>query len=201
MRKWGDLTDEVLGLMFTNNTGGEKIGINDASCKEYTINIHHAYNFAADDLAKTVKCFYKYADIDPEKEKKIDFRLLDPMFYGFDTDNIYAEKEGILKKTYDYRIYGAVFAPESNNRYKVKYYYLPEKMSYGQDPDTDIDIPSDILSAAALYMAYRLYLEDDPSVAATYLNQYMARKEELYLRYNENEVSQGAEFVNRREWY
>jgi hypothetical protein len=199
--------DEVLGLMFSNNTGSSKVTTEDASVSEYMFNMHHAFNAGLDDLYSSVVDAREFVFIAGATEGgiyAIKTYLKDDMKnrYICATDDVFIKKDEKYKRTilYDYLMKDVIsFGKDGDFAVAVK--VKPLTVSENTDKETKIDIEDNIISALVYYMAYRLYLEDDASIATSYLNIYEAKKEALYELYGEKGGSKGQEFESSRGWY
>lgn len=218
MRTLGSVYDEVLGLMFSNNTGSSKVTTEDASVAEYMFNMHHAFNSGLDDLYTTVIDLREFVYIKEAvfggmyniKEKLEEGQK---NRYICATDDVfkYDASKGRYKKTilYDYLLKD-VITFEGDGDFAVAAKVKPNIVDNEGNPiivdentETTIklEIEDAILSALVYYMAYRLYLEDDASVATSYLNLYEAKKEALSEIYGERSGSSGQTFESVRGWY
>ncbi len=206
MRTWESICDEVLGLMFSNNTGSSKVTTEDASVAEYMFNMHHAFNSGIDDLyANVIECkdfvdveamagdFVKVKDKLENNNKYIS--LCDEV-YRYDTAT------GKYKKTVLYDlISNDIIVLEKDGNYKVGINVKPVIVDENTEASALIEIPDGVISALVYYMAYRLYLEDDASVATSYLNIYEAKKEALAELHTNKGGSTGQTFESVRGWY
>lgn len=209
MRTLGSVYDEVLGLMFSNNTGDSKVSLSEASVKEYMFNMHHAFNAGLDDLYSTA--------VDLREFVKIEGAVAGGMYnikekleegqkerYICATDDVfkYNASKSRYKKTilYDYLLKD-VITFEGDGDFAVSVKVKPIIVDEKTETTTELEIEDAILSALVYYMAYRLYLEDDASIATSYLNLYEAKKETLSELYGNSSGSNGQSFESVRGWY
>ena len=71
------------------------------------------------------------------------------------------------------------FARGLHGQFAVQYCAYPTPITDETTDDTLLELPDEALDAIPLYIASRLYAEDDISQATLYLNQYMTRRAEL----------------------
>ena len=209
MRTLGSVYDEVLGLMFSNNTGDSKVPLSETSVKEYMFNMHHAFNAGLDDLYSTA--------VDLREFVKIEGAVAGGMYnikekleegqkerYICATDDVfkYDTSKSRYKKTilYDYLLKD-VITFEGDGNFAVSVKVKPIIVDEKTETTTELEIEDAILSALVYYMAYRLYLEDDASIATSYLNLYEAKKETLSELYGNSSGSNGQSFESVRGWY
>jgi hypothetical protein len=207
MRTLGSVYDEVLGLMFSNNTGSSKVTTEDASVAEYMFNMHHAFNSGLDDLYSTVidlREFVFIKEVVFGKMHNIKEKLEEGQKnrYICATDDVYKCDNGKYKKTilYDYLLKD-VIAFEGDGDFAVSVKVKPIVVNENTKTSNELNIEDAILSALVYYMAYRLYLEDDASIATSYLNIYEAKKEDLKETYGKRSGSSGQTFESVRGWY
>lgn len=205
MRTYKSLCDEVLGLMFSNNTGGNKVSLSDASVKEYMINMHHAFNAGMDDLYSTVVDNFKFIDVNAEANVMYDLKgfFKEKELFIDATNDVFKVDGEKMKKTnaFDYLLRDAIMF-NKEGFYKVLVKCKPLKVYEDTEETLEIDIEEPILSALALYMAYRLYFEDDQAAAISYLNQYEAKKADLAEIYKKKDgYYNGLTFESARGWY
>ncbi|MBQ2897980.1 MAG: hypothetical protein IJE46_06665 [Clostridia bacterium] len=202
MRTWGDVQNEVLGLMFSNNTGGSKVTLSDQSVSEYVINMPDALNCAIKELSHI---YPVKASVEIEVTnafEQIDLKGFDG-FICVSEDEVYYYNGDRLINTGNYDILGEdIFIPHEKGKYKIFYEKEPELVSEETNNEDEIDLPEDILSAAVYFMAHRLYLEDDSQIATMYYNIYESKKTELKEYYEERKASGGGfkQFNSVKGW-
>lgn len=72
-----------------------------------------------------------------------------------------------------------LFARGLHGQFDVQYCAYPKPVTDETADEELLDLPDEALDAVPLYIASRLYAEDDISQATLYLNQYMTRRAEL----------------------
>ena len=197
MKTWGEIKDEALGLMFANNSGGVKVTTKDASVQEYVINMAAAANYAIRDLSGVVPILryftYNQKGTDADGVMRLDMRDMvddfrafapssdDMLLAGIKTASSYLiiPKRGEIAAEVPYYAYAQTIDAET-----------PDDQDIGMDPVCEDLIP--------LYMASRLYTEDDVQLATMYRNQYEARRAELM---QTADYGDGGGFVNTTGWY
>ena len=118
-------------------------------------------------------------------------------------DEVYYHKGKQLVACGNYDILGDdVFIPHNAGVYTVVCEIEPEGINEDTAGEKELDYPEDVLSAAAYYMAHRLYLEDDIQVATTYYNIYSEKKAELKEYYEDRKNGSGGfkKFVSVKGW-
>lgn len=217
MRTLGSVYDEVLGLMFSNNTGDTKVSLSNSSVKEYMFNMHHAFNAGLDDLYSTAVDLREFVHIKEAVfggmyniKEKLEEGQKERYICATDDVFKYDASKSRYKKTilYDYLLKD-VITFEGDGDFAVSVKVKPNIVDNEGKPiivdentetTTKLEIEDAILSALVYYMAYRLYLEDDASIATSYLNLYEAKKEALAEVY-ERSGSSGQTFESVRGWY
>ena len=209
MRTLGSLYDEVLGLMFSNNTGTTRVSLSEASVSEYMFNMHHAFNSGLDDLYSTAIDLREFVKIEGAVAGEI-YNIKDKLGEGqknryiCTTDDVfkYDASKSRYRKTilYDYLLKD-VITFEGDGDFAVAVKVKPIIVDEKTDTEIKLEIEDAIISALAYYMAYRLYLEDDASIATSYLNIYEAKKEALAELYTNKGGSTGQTFESSRGWY
>ena len=218
MRTLGSVYDEVLGLMFSNNTGDSKVPLSETSVKEYMFNMHHAFNAGLDDLYSTAVDLREFVKIEGAVAGEM-YNIKEKLEEGQKeryicaTDDVfkYDTSKSRYKKTilYDYLLKD-VITFEGDGDFAVSVKVKPnivdnegKSIIVGENTETttELEIEDAILSALVYYMAYRLYLEDDAFIATSYLNLYEAKKETLSELYGNSSGSNGQSFESVRGWY
>ena len=200
---WGALKNEVLGLMFSNVNGGQKVQLSDAQVAEYVLNMPDAAQFAFSDLS-SVCPYVKELSLElPVSDAVIDLKEKFPLFIRIlDKEFTHEEPRGSYSKFDDFVLSGHGFLRITDNTsgtvhlYAACYPIYPE----ADTPDeTDIDYPRDAITAVAYYMAHRLFAEDDISLSIQYLNMYEAMKEKLKEDYS-RDLYGCDEYSNKAGW-
>ena len=203
MRTWGDIQNEVLGLMFSNNTGGGKVSLADQSVAEYVINMADAFNAAIVDLGHIYPVKER---VEVEVQEEYEQKKLSEICEGFirvSDDEIYYHNGKELVSCGNYDVLGEdVFIPHNKEKYTIFCETEPAGLDEDTGPDAELDYPEDVLAAAVYYMAHRLYLEDDVQIATMYYNIYSEKKAELKAYYEEREKSGGGfkKFISVKGW-
>lgn len=203
MRTWEDVQNEVLGLMFSNNTGGVQVTLKDQPVAEYVINMADAFNAAIADLGHIYPVKKRVVvEINEAYEQKELSKVCEG-FIRVSDDEVYYHNGNQLISCGNYDILGEdMFIPHNAGKYTI----VCETEPLGVDVDTDnkyeIELPEDVLSAAVYYMAHRLYLEDDAQIATMYYNIYSEKKAELKEYYENRSGNSGGfkKFVSVKGW-
>ena len=213
-RKWGDIQNEILGLMFSNNTGGVKISPDDSSNKEYAINMADSFNCGLRNIYSHVKPLRRYVDIEVKTDRDIKEYKLSSIctdnFISPLSDEVYIYKKvdeenysQAPEKTDDYSIYpGGVFVPgKSDVKYRVYYKSAGFKVSEDTSGEEFVDIEDIVLDAVCYFAASRLYMEDDVSISIQYLNMFEQMKQSIAASESSySSASDSMGFKNTRGW-
>lgn len=204
MKTWGEIKNEALGLMFSNVNGSTKVPLSNADVQEYVINMADAANYAIRDLSAVVPLisFFDFAqgqENSPKPAGEINGRYWyampqlasDFIRFAEGTQEMYA----VGVKTASY--YLQVPTGYTGNVTIPYYAYAPTVTEETAD-DVLFDWHQECLDLIPLYMASRLYMEDDVQLATMYRNQYEAKKAELAERID---TSMSGNFVNTTGWY
>lgn len=231
MKTWEKVQNEVLGLMFSNANGGEKIALSDASAQEYVINMPDAFNYGIRDLCLVKPYVKKYivkvvsgseketqdaeesalgtADkkikLSNGKQLAIDLYKEDASFSAFGDNGIYFySKDGKISKISNYFFMGngeVVLNLFSEGEFLIYYEAVPEGVSDDTQGDELLKYDAELLDAVIYYMASRLYAEDDIQLSTHYLNIYSDKKEEIRQKYRNLPSSGGESFISGRGWF
>lgn len=204
MRTWNDFKNEVLGLMFSNNIGGQKITQEDSSVAEYIINITDAANCVFRELAAI--CPYRKSVVLKTscRKKEFDMRTACEDFMAFDNDGVYLLEDGSVRKADNYFIRGGskiVFTGECCDSYEVYYIAYPAPVTADTAGTSELELDDNALDAAVYGVASRLYAEDDVSLAVYYMNIYENKKAALNALNAASPGGMGGKFVSERGWY
>ena len=202
MRTWGDIKNEVLGLMFSNNNGGSKVALSDQSVAEYVINMADAFNCAIRDLAHIYPIKASTEIEVSEAYGQIDLKAYDGFICVAD-DEVYYYRGNQLISTGNYDILGEdIFIPHNTGKYKLFYEKEPDAVTEETEDSFELGFPEDILSAAVYFMAHRLYMEDDNQISTMYYNIYENKKAELEEYYEGRKASGGGfkQFNSVKGW-
>lgn len=196
MKTWGQIKNEALGLMFSNNANGERVGLDHESVQEYVINMPEAANFAIRDLSAAVPIlkYYQYAQKGQNKEgvNRTEMRYLVGDFRTFAPETAEMVALGV-------RTGGGYLVTPRKGAYSVDIPYFAYAPTVDEETEDDfmIDMLPECEDLIPLYMAARLYFEDDSTLATVYLNQYEAKKAVLAA---EAEYGAGDDFVSVTGW-
>lgn len=218
MKTWGEVQNEVLGLMFSNANGGEKVDLDDASAKEYVINMADSFNYGIRDLCQGKPYIKKYIirigegneedynvkfDFISGKQIRIDFKDISD-FSAFGSKGVYfISNDGNIKKISNYFFMGdseIVLKVSDYGSFLIYYEAYPEKISENTERDFEIKMDDNMLDAVVYYMASRLYAEDDIQLATQYLNIYSDKKNEIFSKSYNAPSSNGESFISERGW-
>lgn len=218
MKTWGAIQNEVLGLMFSNANGGEKITLSDASAKEYVINMADAFNYGIRDLLSAKPYLKKYSvrvgktdsegydlviDSASGKQITIDFANVSD-FSAFGSKGIYfVSDDGSISKVSNHFFMGdteLVLNISGEGLYTIYYEAYPESVSEETKTEFEIKLSDDLLDAVVYYMASRLYAEDDIQLSTHYLNIYSDKKAQISAKEQSRQTIGGEKFVSERGW-
>ena len=203
MKTWGDVKNEVLGLMFSNNTGGTKVSVEDQSVQEYVMNMPDAFNCAMHELSRFCPEKAKYEVVVTQPYSEIDLSEAIEDFISVSENEVYYKSGDAFCDLGNYDIQGeSVFIPHDAGTYRIWYEKEPSGVFEDTSSDTELEISEDILSAAAYFMAHRLYLEDDIQIAMTYYNIFEGMKSELREYYEKRSGTSGGakSFYSAKGW-
>lgn len=196
MKTWGEIKNEALGLMFSNNANGVRVSLTDASVQEYVINMPEAANYAIRDLSAAVPIlkYYTYSQKGQDRDGVLrqEMRYLVPDFRAFAPETAEMVAAGVSTGG------GYLVVPRKGAiSVDVPYYAYGESISAETADDFQIDMLPECEDLIPLYMASRLYFEDDSQLATIYRNQYEAKKAELA---ETADYGSGGEFVSVTGW-
>lgn len=213
-RTWGEIQNEILGLMFSNNTGGTKISPNDSSNKEYTINMADSFNCGLRNIYSYVKPLRRFIDIeiagdDDIKEYNLK-ELCKDNFISVLGDEVFVYEKAedgkyvnIPEKTEEYDIYPSdIFVPHRKDvKFRIFYKSAGFKASEDTPSEEVVDIEDIVIDAVCYFAASRLYMEDDVSIAIQYLNMFEQMKQSIALSENTYTTEgAGSGFKDVRGW-
>lgn len=206
-KKWGDIQNEILGLMFSNNTGGTKVSVSDSSNKEYGINMADAFNMGLMLIYSHVKPLKKYIDINVETPADIKaYNLKELCGAGYMAvldEEVYMVEGERIKRAESFDIFSSdIFMPEAEGVYRI--YYKSYGTPVSEETSEAFLVEGDelVLKACAYYAAHRLYLEDDMSIAMQYLNMFEEMKNSISMMESSSAQSgsDGTAFKSVRGW-
>lgn len=198
---WNELENGALGLMFSNVSGSTPVTTADSSVAEYVLNMPDAAMFAFADLS-SVCPFMKTVTVSPAANT-LHLKEICPDFIRLSESELYTtDSDGTREPFTDYILFtdGDLYlksVPE--NPLTLSFVCYPAVLTKDTPGETLIDYPVKALHAAMYYMAHRLYLEDDVSIATQYINMYYAIKEELKAEYAARPAGFD-EYVNKAGW-
>ena len=180
---WENLQKAALGLMFSNVSGTSAVTLSDASVAEYVLNMPDAANFAFADLSVVCPFVREVTlPLNQQAEQELDLNALCPGYLRILEPEILLYTNGTYLKFTDYMLHGSgkmrILTPQEGDL-TLTFVCPPVYFTKDTPHETEIAYPEKALQAAAYYMAHRLYLEDDISIAMQYLNLYYTIKEEL----------------------
>ena len=200
---WGELKNEVLGLMFSNVNGTQKISVSDASVSEYVLNMPDAAQFAFSDLSDVCPYIEEVSFELPLSDTVIDLKEKFPQFIRFlEREATCEEPRGSYSKFSGYTLFGNNKMRITENTSGTVRLYASCFPIYPTDTlpdDTEIPYPREALTAASYYIAHRLFAEDDISLSVQYLNMYEEMKENLSKKYS-RDLYEHDEFSNKAGW-
>lgn len=120
----------------------------------------------------------------------------------------FAKEQGVVQTTDGNRLRGNDWQTEGENiisirreksgTFRVFYYAYPKEITQDTQDNYELELPSEILDLVPLYMAARLYGEDDIQLATSYLNQYQVKRAEL--SQNDYTTFGKSEFISGSGW-
>lgn len=200
---WEEIQVTALQKMFLIT--GSDIERND-STNSYLAAMPSAYNEAVRLLSVTNRYIIKSYDIPCSGiggNITINLREEIPDMFQIKPNGLYfTDAEGMIYEDFgNYRMIGQEFMVLDNSdigTYTLYYYAYPLKVTSDTADNTDLQIDPDVASLVPLYMASQLYKEDDPSMAATYRNEFEMGRDELTKELN---GGAGARFRSVTGWW
>lgn len=203
MVTWGDLKNEVLGLMFSNVNGSQKITLTDTQIAEYVINMPDAAQFAFSDLSTVCPYVEEFSFELPLPDEVINLNEKFPRYISLlEKECTHEEPKGSYSRFSGFRLFGNNKMRVAENNSGTVHLYascFPIYPTSDTPDETEIPYPRDGITAVAYYMAHRLFAEDDISLSVQYLNMYEEMKERLKARYS-RDLSEFDEFTNKAGW-
>ena len=197
MKTWGEIKNEALGLMFSNVNGSAKVSTKDADVQEYVLNMIDAANYAIRDLSAAVPIlkYFTYSqkgqDADGVMRQELRYLTGDYRAAADDTEEMLAA--GVRVQG------GYLITPRRGEiRVDVPYYAYAQQITAETEDDYDLDMLPECEDLIPVYMASRLYMEDDVQLATMYRNQYEAKKEALAAS---ADLGKSGTFVNTTGWW
>lgn len=201
MRTWIDIKNEVLGLLFSRTNNGRLVQLDDQTVIDYANEMSDAANGAFRDLATNAVPIIRTVEVDGQQT--VSMRELSKVggfttYYQLTNSPVY--RSGRAYSNYELRAPDQVILPDAG-KYTIQYEAYPRPIERDTPDDfAEFELPDDALDCAVYFMAWRIYLDDDPSIATSYLNYYMFRREELSKAYQYNSMYNGGTFVSKSGW-
>lgn len=178
IKTWGEIKNEALGLMFSNNANGQTVSLADESVREYVINMIDAANYAIRDLSGAVPIlkYFTYSQKGSNNDGVLrqEMRYLVPDYRTAASDTAEMVAAGVSING------GYLIVPrKAAVKVDIPYYAYAEQITADTEDDYTLDMLPECEDLIPLYMASRLYQEDDVQLATMYRNQYEAKKAEL----------------------
>lgn len=167
---------------------GSEIERND-STNTYLASMPVAYNEAVRLLSQTNRYIVKSHDIVSDgllSNLTVNISKEIPDLFQLKPDGLYfTDSTGVIRECFgEHRMIGNDYLVLDGSRagiYTIYYYAYPLKVTADTADDTDLQIDPDVASLIPLYIASQLYKEDDPSMAATWRNEFEMGREDLKL--------------------
>lgn len=200
---WKDLKNAVLGLMFSNILGNRKVELTASSVQEYVLNMPDAANAAFADMATVCPMVEEQEFVLPIHEKTISLQAIFPRFLKLLRSECFLT-QGEGTEPFDaFYLHGAdkltFTTDKTEGTVTLAAACIPLLVTAETDENTEIPFPQKAITAISYYMAHRLYLEDEISIAMQYLNFYYALKAELSEEYSRAGYGK-TEITNKAGW-
>lgn len=200
---WKEIQVASLQKMFL--ISGREIERND-STNTYLASMPVAYNEAVRLLSQTNRYIVKSHDIVSDglaSTLKVNIKEEIPDLFMMKPDGLYfTDYDGAVHECFgEHRMIGNDYLVLDGSRtgtYTLYYYAYPLKVTAETKDETDLQIDPDVASLIPLYIASQLYKEDDPSMAATWRNEFEMGREELKLHLR---GGSSGEFRSTTEWW
>lgn len=197
MKTWGEIKNEALGLMFSNVNGSTKVPTSNADVQEYVINMADAANYAIRDLSTAVPIlkYFSYSqkgqDADGVMRQELKYLTGDYRAAADETEEMLAAGVRVSG--------GYLITPKRGEiRVEIPYYAYAESITAETDDAFQIDMLPECEDLIPIYMASRLYMEDDVQLATMYRNQYEAKKAELAAN---ADLGKSGKFISVTGWW
>lgn len=185
MKTWKDIKMEALGLMFSRTDNGEVVTLPNEDVADFTNEMADAANYALRDMA-TVMPIRRAVDI-PQTGgggtwKKYDLKELASDFARLMPNRVTWTDGVDYEQSCDYLPdgpHGILLRERGSGAYSVWYEAYPEEVTKDTPDEQTFSLAPEALDLVPIYMASRIFGEEDISVAVHYLNQYQARRGEL----------------------
>ncbi len=186
MKTWKQIKMECLGLLFSRTDGGNLVSLDNADVRDYVNEMPDAANYALRDLADVARPIIKSVEVIQDGLQngwvRYDLREIAPNFMRLVPNRIVWEHDGEYGRFTDYQQEGSgvlVFPGRVQGTFRVFYRAYPEEVEAGTPDDQTFELAAEALDLVPIYMASRLYKDDDIAIATDYLNEYQARRDEL----------------------
>lgn len=182
--------------MFSNNANGQTVKLDDESVREYVINMVDAANYAIRDLSGDVPIikYFTYS----QKGSNNDGVLRQEMRYMVGDFRAAAPETAEMVAAGVTVAGGYLIVPrKAAVKVDIPYYAYAEQITADTEDDYTLDMLPECEDLIPLYMASRLYLEDDVQAATVYRNQYEAKKQELAAT---ADTGSGGEYTSVTGW-
>lgn len=207
MKTWKQIKMECLGLLFSRTDGGNLVSLDNADVKDYVNEMPDTANYALRDLADVARPIIKSVDITQDGTAagwvRYDLRELAPDFMRMVPDRIVWEHDGAYGRFVDYQQEGngvLVFPGRVAGVFRVFYKAYPAEVTESTPDDQTFELAPEALDLVPIYMASRLYKDDDIAIATDYLNEYQARREELMQTMDDAVDGAYGDFVSVTGW-
>ena len=182
--------------MFSNNANGQTVKLDDESVREYVINMVDAANYAIRDLSGAVPIlkYFTYAQKGTNRDgvMRQEMRYMVGDFRAAAPETAEMVAAGITVGG------GYLTVPRKVTcNVDIPYYAYGEAITAETEDDYTLDMLPECEDLIPLYMASRLYQEDDVQLAAMYRNQYEAKKQELAAT---ADTGSGGEYTSVTGW-
>ena len=186
MKTWKDIKLEALGLMFARTDNGAVVSLAGEDVADFINEMADAANYALRDLA-TVVPIVRVLRLEQDGPgcKRYDLRALAPDFMRLIADRVSFEDGERYESDASYRLEGdtvIVLPGREHGAYLLSYEAYPEEVRADTPDGQTFSLAPEALDLVPVYMASRIYGEEDISLATHYLNQYHVRRSELASR-------------------
>lgn len=207
MKTWKQIKMECLGLLFSRTDGGNLVSLDNADVKDYVNEMADTANYALRDLADVARPIIKSVEIEQDGTApgwvRYDLKELAPDFMRMVPDRVVWEHDGAYGRFVDYQQEGnrtLVFPGRVAGTFRVFYKAYPAEVTDSMPDDTTFELAPEALDLVPIYMASRLYKDDDIAIATDYLNEYQARREELMQTQDDAVDGDYGNFVSVTGW-
>ena len=174
--------------MFSRTDNGRVISLPDEDVADFLNEMADAANYALRDMA-TVMPILKSVEIPQEETAgswvRYDLKVFAPDFMRLVPNRVTWTDGDEFEQGCEYRTdgpQGILLRGRGRGAYTVWYEAYPEEVTAETPDDAVFSLAPEALDLVPVYMASRIYGEEDISLAVHYLNQYQARRGELMAR-------------------